>query len=153
MTDRPRHYGHVIRVLGLFGTGFIVFLFVRWVLVPADFGVYGFYRAGALDAARAHAPAYAGEATCLDCHSDVGELRAQARHKGVRCEACHGPLPAHATGDTSVKPRALNPRTLCLTCHTARTGAPAAHPQIVAVDHSGDGPCTECHRAHKPKVD
>ena len=147
-----RHYGHVVRILGLFAAGFTVFMVVRGFLVPSDFGVYGFYRAGALVDARARAPLYAGEASCADCHTDVVELRAQARHKGVRCEACHGPLPIHATGDLSVKPRALHPRQLCLTCHTAGTGKPAAFPQV-GPDHSDPGPCTECHKPHRPKVD
>ena len=150
MSDR--HYGHVVRVLGLFAAGFVAFLVVRGFLIPSDFGVYGFYRAGALVDARARAPLYAGEPVCADCHSDVVELRAQARHKIVRCEACHGPLPIHATGDLSIKPRALNPRQLCLTCHIAGTGKPAAFPQI-GLDHAGDGPCTECHKPHRPKVD
>jgi len=148
-----RHYGHVVRVFGLFAGGFVAFMVVRGFLIPSDFGVYGFYRAGALADVRARSPLYAGEPACVDCHTDVVELRAQARHKVVRCEACHGPLATHATGDLTVKPRALNPRQLCLTCHIAGTGKPAGFPQVVPADHSGDGPCTECHKPHRPKVD
>jgi hypothetical protein len=147
-----RHYGHVVRVLGLFAAGFVAFLIVRSFLIPSDFGVYGFYRGGALVDVRARAPLYGGEPSCVDCHTDVVELRAQARHKGVRCEACHGPLATHATGDLTVKPRALNPRQLCLTCHSAGTGKPAAFPQV-GPDHSGEGPCTECHKPHRPRLD
>jgi hypothetical protein len=130
----------------------VAFLIVRSFLIPSDFGVYGFYRGGALVDVRARAPLYGGEPSCVDCHTDVVELRAQARHKGVRCEACHGPLATHATGDLTVKPRALNPRQLCLTCHSAGTGKPAAFPQV-GPDHSGEGPCTECHKPHRPRLD
>jgi hypothetical protein len=148
-----RHYQHVLRVLGLFAAGFTIFLIVRWALIPADFGVYGFYRAGALDDVKAQAPLYVGEQTCLDCHSEVGELRKDARHATVRCEACHGPLTKHASGDFEVKPRALNPRVLCLQCHTTQNGLPPGFPNIVPADHAGDGPCTDCHKPHRPKID
>lgn len=153
MSRRLRHYEHVVRMLSLFAGALAVFFVVRWVLVPADFGVYGFYRAGALNDVRARAPVHAGETACLECHGEVGELKQTARHKSVRCEACHGPLGKHASGDFDVKPRALNPRTLCLTCHTQAPGRPATFPQIIPADHGGDGPCTECHKPHRPRID
>ena len=110
MAGGRRHYDHVLRVLGLFAAGFTVFLVVRHFMIPADFGLYGFYRGGALaDAATVQAPLHAGEAVCLDCHSDVGKVRQDARHAKVRCEACHGPLAAHAT-DGAAKPAALSER-------------------------------------------
>jgi len=153
MRTSLRHAGHVLRVLSLFGGGFVVFLFARWILVPADFGAFGFYRGGALAELRAQTPQHAGEQPCLDCHSDVGEVRAKAKHKIVHCEACHGPLALHATGDFTVKPRALNPRLLCLTCHTAGTGKPVSFPQVVPDDHASDGPCTDCHKPHMPRIE
>jgi hypothetical protein len=140
-------------MLGLFVGAFALFVVVRWFLVPPDFGVYGFYRAGALDDSRAIPAVYAGETTCLDCHSDVGDLRKEARHAALRCEACHGPLARHASGDFEIKPRALNPRLLCLQCHTKGPGKPVGFPQIVPADHAGDGPCTDCHKPHRPKID
>ena len=152
MPGGSRHYAHVVRVLGLFAAGFTVFLIVRYFLIPADFGVYGFYRAGALDDVKAQAPLHAGEAVCLDCHPDVGELRKAARHAKVRCESCHGPLAKHASGDVDAKPPALNPRLLCLRCHTSQPGLPEGFPRIVPADHMGDGPCTACHTPHQPKI-
>jgi len=154
MPGGRRHYDHILRVLGLFAAGFTVFLIVRHFMIPADFDVagYGFYRAGALTDARVQSVAYAGETVCLDCHSDVGKLRLEARHANVRCEACHGPLATHAT-DGAAKPAALNPRLLCLRCHTAQPGLPGGFPRVVAADHAGDGPCTDCHKPHRPKVD
>lgn len=153
MTERPSRYQHIYRVAGLFAAGFIVFTIVRWALVPADFGVYGFYRGGALQDARALPVRYGGEAACLDCHSGVDDERKGVRHEKIKCEACHGPLAGHAAGDDANKPRALNPRLLCLSCHTQIAGKPSFVPQVVPADHGGDGPCAECHKPHRPKIE
>jgi hypothetical protein len=152
MNGRFQHYQHVIRVAALFAFGFISFLIIRSLLIPADFGVYGFFRAGALDDIRAQPAHYAGQATCVVCHTDVDEARQGARHVSLSCEACHGPLEQHASGNFDVKPAALNPRLLCLQCHTQLVGKPASFPQIVPADHGGDGPCTDCHQPHHPKI-
>ena len=149
---RTGHSRHVFRVAWLFAAGFGAFLLVRQALVPDDFGVYGFYRAGALDDNRNRPVVHAGEAVCLDCHSSVDDVRKPARHRAIRCEACHGPLSKHASGDFEIRPRALNPRQLCLACHVQQAGKPAWFPQIVPADHAGDGPCTECHQPHRPSV-
>jgi hypothetical protein len=149
----PRsNYQHVFRVAGLFAAGFVAFVVVRWALVPADFGAYGFYRGGALTDARAIPVKYGGEAACVDCHSEADEARKGARHEKIKCEACHGPLASHATGDETAKPRALNPRLLCLQCHTQLQGQPSTFPKVVPADHGGDGPCTECHKPHRPSI-
>ena len=95
---------------------------------------------------------YAGQTVCLDCHMDVGQARAKSRHQVLRCETCHGPLATHATGDVSVKPPAINPRLLCLRCHTSQPGLPAGFPNINPADHMGDLPCTDCHTPHSPKI-
>jgi cytochrome c7-like protein len=151
--ERFQHVEHVLRVAALFVGGFALFLVVRWVLVPADFGVYGFYRAGALADNQALPLRYAGQAPCLDCHSDIAEIRKDSRHSAINCETCHGPLARHASGDFEIKPRALNPRLLCLQCHTQALGKPATMPQIVPADHAPEGPCIACHKPHRPKID
>ena len=48
MSQRDGDYQHVFRVGALLFGGLLVFVIFRWSFVPADFGVYGFYRAGAL---------------------------------------------------------------------------------------------------------
>ncbi len=153
MSGGRRHYAHVVRVLGLFAAGFTVFLIVRHFLIPADFGVYGFYRAGALDDVKAQAPVHAGETVCLDCHTDVGNVRKNPRHAAVHCEACHGPLAKHASRDVDAKPPALNPRLLCLKCHTRRRACRRDSRESSPSDHMGDLPCTDCHKPHRPKID
>jgi hypothetical protein len=145
-----RDYAHVLRMAALFAIGIAAFLAWRSWMVPGDFGVYGHYRAGAVAAAAMRPSHYAGQATCIECHTDVQQVRSTGRHAGVACEACHGPLGAHANGETDVAPIRPSPRAVCLTCHTARLGMPATFPKVIVNEHAEAGPCTECHAAHAP---
>ena len=148
-----RHYEHVLRVAGLFALGLIAFLIIRHLLVPADFGVLGFYRAGALDDVRARPIAYAGRETCAVCHGAVVESQKDSKHAALSCEGCHGALAAHAAGEFDPKPKAPDPRLLCLTCHTKMAGKYDGFPQIDPAEHGGDIACTTCHQPHHPKID
>jgi len=154
MSGRFRHYSHVVRVASLFVGGFAIFVLLRALLIPPDFGLYGFYRAGALDDVRAQPKQYEGQEACGVCHSPVEELRQQARHAAVACEACHGPAASHVValqaGDFSVTPTIADVRPLCLRCHTAGAGKPAFLPTVVVADHFPDTECTMCHNPHKP---
>jgi hypothetical protein len=152
MVRSERHYGHVLRVAGLFALGFVGFVIVRQLLVPADFNLegYGFFRAGALDEIAARPVAYAGQDTCAGCHSDVQDTKAGGGHAPLRCEGCHGPLARHADDPMEVKPPTLNPRRLCLTCHRQMAGKYEGFPQIDAQEHAGDDACTTCHDPHHP---
>ena len=152
MESRFQHAQHVIRVAGLCAAGILTFLVARRALVPADFGAYGFYRGGALADIAALPLHYAGQKACLDCHDEVGSARHGSKHEKIACEACHGPLAKHASGDPDAKPKELAPRKLCLTCHTKNAGKPDAFPQIVPSEHGEDAPCTTCHQPHSPKI-
>jgi hypothetical protein len=143
---------HLVRVAALFGAALILFFVARAVLVPKDFGIYGHYRAGALADARARPIAYAGQAACVECHGDVGDLRKTSSHAHVACESCHGPLATHASGDDATRPGRPNGRTTCMRCHVASPSKPAKFPQIVLKDHADDGPCIACHQPHAPKL-
>jgi Cytochrome c554 and c-prime len=152
MNGRFKHSAHVLRVLALFAFGFLAFVVLRYALIPPGFGLYGFYRAGALTDIAALPQAYAGETACQDCHGGVFDERKTNTHASVHCEACHGPLAAHARGNFDTMPTKLPPRALCLTCHTKSSGKPATFMQIDPADHMGDGPCTDCHKPHSPKL-
>ncbi|MBK5298959.1 MAG: cytochrome C [Vicinamibacteria bacterium] len=147
---RFRDYEHVLRMAGLFVLAVVAFLVWRSWMVPRDFGVYGHFRAGAIADAAVRTPLYAGQASCIECHGDVQQVRSSGRHAAIGCEACHGPLGQHARGQSDVAPVRPDPRIVCLTCHTARLGMPAAFPRIVVKEHSESGSCTECHKAHAP---
>jgi hypothetical protein len=136
----------------LFLVGLAAFLVSRSFFVPADFGVYGHYRASALDDARARTIAFAGQVACVECHSDIGDLRKTARHARVSCEACHGPLATHAAGNEPLKPPHPDGRVPCVGCHAKSRSKPDAFPQVDVADHAGDNKCIECHNPHAPKM-
>lgn len=152
MKERSRgHATHLIRMGGLFLAGIVLFLIARAAFVPNGFGELGHFRTGALADNRAHKPVFAGRATCAECHTDEAGGLKGGPHKGVGCEACHGALGAHASGDSDVKPTRPEPAKLCLVCHLQNVSRPAAFKQVDPKDHmDGSGKCGACHDPHSP---
>ena len=145
-------YVHLVRMAGLFVIGISAFVVLRWLLVPADFGVLGHYRAGAVADNMARPVVYAGQAVCVTCHAEVAEARAQGRHVRVACEACHGALAAHAAAPDGPAPVKPDPRQTCIRCHSANISKPASFPQVVPEEHAPEGSCAACHAVHNPKI-
>jgi uncharacterized CHY-type Zn-finger protein len=143
---------HLVRLAGLFIAGLLVFTVARAELVPAGFGKFGHYRAGAIDDVRAKPLGYAGQKACAECHVDVVDLRAQARHKGIACESCHGPLATHAADPGQMTPKLPEARALCIHCHAANTGKSKRYPTVDVKEHAGDESCLTCHKPHNPKL-
>lgn len=153
MGGRFRDYEHVLRMLALFAVGVAAFLAVRSWLVPHDFGVYGHYRAAALEENRSRPIRFAGRGTCTECHDDIVASRKGSRHERIACESCHGALAAHASGEEgAARPVKPDPRVTCIRCHDTRAGTPVAFPQVDVRDHAPQGPCTECHQPHHPAI-
>jgi hypothetical protein len=150
MSARFRDWEHLARVAGLFLAGLVSFLVLKAVFVPAGFGRYGHFRAGALDDNRARPLSYAGRAACAECHSDVVEVRQAGKHAGVSCEACHGPHAAHAADPSAAAAHRPDAAQLCLVCHAANVAKPRSFPTIVVEDHAGTESCLTCHTAHNP---
>jgi hypothetical protein len=150
MGDRFGHKGHLVRVGALFLGGLALFLVIQALFVPKGFGVYGHYRAGALDDNRGRRVVYAGRAACGDCHGDVAETLSGGHHKGVHCEACHGPLARHAEDPSTQEAVKPDSRALCPRCHQANVARPARFPQVEVSEHSGGEACTTCHAVHDP---
>jgi predicted CXXCH cytochrome family protein len=144
------HKGHLVRVAALFVAGVLVFLVLQALLVPKGFGVYGHYRAGALEENRSRPVAFAGRAACVECHSDVPEAAKGGPHEEVRCEACHGALAGHAGDPTEKKAVRPDSRILCARCHAENVARPARFPQVDPTEHGGGEACTTCHAAHNP---
>ena len=119
---------HLVRVAVLAAGGFLVFLLVKALLVPADFGVYGHFRAGALDDNRARPLVFAGRQACADCHEDIVKARQGSKHAAIGCETCHGPLARHAADPSALKPERPDKRDLCLGCHQENAARPAGFP-------------------------
>lgn len=151
MPRKFRDYEHVLRMAGLFTMGVAVFLILRWVMVPSDFGVYGFYRAGALKDIAARPIAYAGHDACGECHTEIVDQRKGTKHQNVNCESCHGPLATHASGDV-MNPGKPDAKTVCAPCHRKMDGRPKSQPQVDFKEHAGDALCIDCHKPHSPKI-
>jgi hypothetical protein len=176
MGDRFRHARHVFRAGAVLGVGLAAFLIARSAAIPSDFGVLGYYRAGALDDNRALPVVYAGRTACMECHDgaydppepeDVApgkkppvktplDPAKDNKHFKLNCEACHGPLQRHVEDQEREVPKVASDG-LCLGCHRTLDGRPKTQPQVVPADHkknddkTKDG-CVGCHKPHWPKT-
>ena len=121
----------------------------RYVLTPASFGQYGWYRGAALAEMATRDQVYAGKKACEECHSDEYQKLMKHEHKGVSCESCHGPGQAHANDP---RPDNIEKSTFatCLRCHEANPSRPKWHKQVVIKTHYPGQKCTECHVPHQP---
>jgi hypothetical protein len=146
-----RSYEHLLRLAALFAIGAVLFLGLRWLLVPSDYGRFGPYRAAALAANRERPIVFAGQTACVDCHSDVAEIRKTNAHARIGCESCHGPLAAHAADPTHPATRP-DPRATCAVCHVPDVAKPRGFKTVNFVEHAEPGPCTTCHQAHAPRL-
>jgi hypothetical protein len=144
---------HLIRAAILLCAGIALFLVIRSLLVPDDFGALGHYRESALLDNRARTFTYAGRAECEECHVDIAESRAGSKHERIACEGCHGALARHAEDPASVRPEKPDPENLCMTCHARNLARPATFPQVDREDHAGGEPCVSCHSPHHPEIE
>jgi hypothetical protein len=145
------HALHLFRMAGLFVVGIAVFLIARAVFVPEGFGKLGHYRAGALDDNRSLKPVFAGRSACAECHTDEPDRLEGGPHAKVGCEACHGALGTHASGETDVKPARPDAARLCLVCHRQSVSKPSGFKQVDPKEHGdGSGSCGGCHDPHSP---
>jgi len=146
-----RESEHLVRLVILAAIFVVVFLTIRKAVVPVGFGRYGHYRAGALDDVRARPISFAGHEACETCHDEQAQKKAQGKHTQVACEACHGPLAAHADDPDTHKAVKPDSATLCMRCHQADSAKPKTFPQV-AGDHAGGESCDVCHNPHSPAM-
>jgi uncharacterized CHY-type Zn-finger protein len=144
--------GHLFRFAGLFVIAFLIFLVVRYYVVPKSFGQYGHYRGAAIGEIASHPVKFAGHQACEDCHTDIVDVKTKGKHAHVNCEACHGALANHAADPTSVMPVKPDTAVLCARCHTASAAKPKNFPQVDPVDHANGVPCETCHNPHSPAI-
>ena len=144
-------YEHLLRLATLFAVGIALFLGVRTLLVADDYGLLGPYRASALAQNRAKPIAFAGQLACVDCHTDVAELRKGNAHERISCESCHGALAAHAADPAVAAPRPGG-RTTCAICHVPDRAKPVGFKTVNFAEHAGDESCVSCHVPHAPRL-
>jgi len=127
------------------------YLLARCLLIPQDFGLLGHYRASSVTVNTQKPINYAGAAACAECHEQVTTAKKQGYHRGVACEACHGPAQAHTQDPENARPTITRTRTLCLLCHEYLPTRPTGFPQVISESHNPTKPCISCHRPHDPK--
>jgi hypothetical protein len=143
---------HLIRLAVVLVAAVGLFAVARQSIVPAGFGKYGHFRAGALQDNQTKALAYAGREACGVCHADTATSLQGSRHAAIGCESCHGPQFRHSEEPSAHKVALPNAQSLCARCHEANAGRPKFLPQVVALEHSGGEACTGCHQPHSPKA-
>ncbi len=104
------------------GLGFIV---LRGWMTPASYGEKGPYRAEALQQIAARPSVVPADSVCLECHSKVGEERAESLHKVVRCWHCHGLGTEHVReARLAAKTAGAKPPAESTICNSTSTGIP-----------------------------
>ena len=98
-----RSYEHLLRLAAVFAAGVALFLGARWLLVPSDYGRLGAYRASALVQNQLRPIAYAGQVACVECHTDVAELR----RSNELASPCRTPRPNRHSA-ASLRPQILS---------------------------------------------
>ena len=140
----------------------VVGFLVKSLLVPESFGVYGPFRADAINEAAQVPIRHGTNDSCFKCHPYEARIHKAGLHKTISCEFCHGTYADHVTdgkktGTLPVKTgEAIS--TLCLRCHNTeimarseeviKTVALPDHlkHQQVKLTHT----CNQCHHVHAP---
>lgn len=138
------------RLVVVFAVVISLFIIIRPILIPSDFGEYGHYRSSAVTEIITQERKYAGRQICYDCHDDIVELKLSGYHRNLSCEVCHGPAAAH-TEDDEVELTAPRERSYCPVCHEYLPSRPTGFPQIIPASHNPMKPCISCHNPHDPK--
>jgi hypothetical protein len=141
---------HLLRLVGVFMVGTLLFFVFRSFFVPPTFGQYGHYRGEAIAEVAALPVVHAGHQACESCHVDVAEEKPKGKHAGVNCEACHGAQGKHAGDPGSVIPQKPDAAVLCAQCHEQSAAKPKWFKQVVTAEHSQGLICTTCHQPHNP---
>lgn len=129
----------------------VAFVIVRSLLVPKNFGLYGHFRADAINDNASVEMKYAGQQICAECHDDVVDVKHAGFHKNLACEVCHGPAKQHTEEPEAGQLRIPRGRGYCPLCHEYLPARPTGFPQIISASHNPMKPCITCHNPHDPK--
>ena len=150
---------HVWRPLYLVIVVIALFLLVRTLVVPEDFGrhesgyLYGWHRKGNEAEWQQVKVKFQTTAYCKDCHSENYDSIRNSPHGIIPCEDCHGPGMAHP--DDPAKLPIDRSRQLCLRCHAQLPSPSSGRSGIRGIDPAGHNPeaeCSLCHAPHNPSL-
>jgi hypothetical protein len=145
LPEQIRRLALVIVILG------ILFLIIRPLLIPEDFGQYGHFRTSALNDIIAQKINFAGRDICTECHDEISVSKRNGFHRNLACETCHGPAADHVDAPDEIIPPAPRERGYCPLCHEYNSSRPTGFPQIRSAMHNPSSPCIECHDPHAPE--
>ena len=94
--SRPKMPPQIVRLVLLTLAIIVTYVIARYLLTPASFKQYGFYRGEALLEHMSHTTVFAGRKACLECHEDIQAKLLKDKHKSIGCETCHGVGKEHA---------------------------------------------------------
>lgn len=143
--EQIRRLSILVSILG------ILFFLIQSQLIPDDFGVYGHYRASAVDEILQQDIRFAGHEICADCHEDIFDSKRIGFHRNLSCEVCHGPAVMHTEEPDEHIPPAPRERGYCPLCHEYSPSRPTGFPQIISAEHNTDKSCISCHDPHTPE--
>ncbi len=148
----------VLSVVAAAGVG----LAVKAQLIPESFGLYGSYRADAIEEEAQKVVRHGTNRSCFECHPYEAKIHLEGDHKTISCEFCHSTYSDHITNGK--KSAALPVKkgeeitTLCLRCHNTEIKARSTiviktvgmpdhlKQQNVKLTHT----CNQCHHVHAP---
>ena len=139
------------RILPLFTVFVLLFLFIRYLLIPDSFGEHGHYRFNSVEENMQKKINYAGNKICGDCHEDYVENLTLDLHAGLSCETCHGPGMAHSEIEDAESITIERDRKFCGLCHSLNSSRKIEMVvQVDLNDHNIEKNCIDCHNPHMP---
>lgn len=157
-----KYNSHLIRIIVVLVVLAVVGIVVRAMVLPKSFGLYGHYRADAIQDEINRPIRNGTNASCLVCHPYIRQMHLEGVHRTVSCEFCHGPVADHVRDGKVIgllpKKQGREIRTLCLRCHNRIIRARPREsikmismPQHLEEKHvRTDHICNQCHNVHAP---
>lgn len=158
LSYRLRLFIVLVSIVLLAGGG----LLFKKLFIPDSFGLYGSYRADAIEEAVNVPIRHMTNTSCFKCHPYEAKIHKTGHHQTISCEFCHGTYSDHIKDNKKIgilpvkKEKEIT--TLCLRCHNTeikarkeeviKTVALPNHlkDQDVKLTHN----CNQCHHVHAP---
>jgi hypothetical protein len=144
----------ISRPLILLAVIVVLFLVIRFFLVPESFGEKGFYRSVALEENADKPVKHVGEESCVICHDDVATARDSSHHANLNCETCHGPGFLHIESAEAKDIHIPTGTEFCAWCHSENAGrSELLVKQQNIAEHLAENEaesCIDCHNPHSP---